>query len=465
MIDNIIVASYLVVILIVGYFKIGKIRDMNEYSIANRCYSLPVMVATMTATVIGSGSTFGFMSSVYIGGVVFILVSFGNPISRLITAQFFVSKIEHFTDCISIGDIMARFYGRYGRIITGIAGALYCAATVGGQVSAIGFIVHYFLNIPYGLGVFLGCGAVILYSTVGGVKAVTSTDVVQFAVLIIAIPMVCNVGISAVGGLSSFFEKIPVSHFALPDTPQSIFNYFFMFLAFSIPFLDPSHTQRILMAKSSDQIRATLRISALIEFPFFLAVGLVGLIAVATNPGLEQNIAFPEVINSILPVGLKGFAIAGLLAIVMSSADSYLNSAGITLVHDTLKPLFGHLLSDDKRELRLTQFTTFVLGTLATVVALCFDSIMAIMLFSFNFWCPIIVVPLYAGLLGLKPLTPRHFVVGAVSGLTTFLLWYLLVEPRLGISALIPSMVGNLIGFMLTHILSSPRKTVAPAIA
>ncbi len=461
MIDNIIVASYLFAVLLVGYFKSRKIRDMREYSIADRTYSLPIMVTTMTATVIGSGSTFGFISSVYVGGILYILISMGNPICRLITAQFLINKIERFSDCISVGDIMDRFYGRYGRVVSGIAGALYCAANVGGQVSAIGFIVHYFLNIPYGVGVFLGCGAVILYSTVGGVKAVTATDVVQFAVLIIAIPMVCNVGISAVGGFSGLVEKIPASHFAMPDTPSSIVSYFFMFLSFTIPFLDPSHSQRILMAKNTKQIRNTLRCSAAIEFPFFLTVGLIGLVAVATNPGLEQNLAFPHVVNTILPVGLKGLAVAGLLAIVMSSADSFLNAAGITLVHDTIKPLFGRAVANEESELRLTKIATFVLGTSATIVALYFDSIMAIMLFSFNFWCPIMVVPLYAALIGIKPLRPRHFIVSSTCGFVAFLAWNYLVEPHLGISALIPSMVANLLGFTLTHLWSRARNRLS----
>jgi SSS family solute:Na+ symporter len=346
---------------------------------------------------------------------------------------------------------MGRFYGRVGRILTGFCGAIFCAAIVGGQVSAIGFIVQYFLNIPYALGVILGCGAVILYSTIGGVKAVTATDVLQFAVLIIALPMVCNVGISMVGGLSSLLEKIPPSHLSWPQTPAATLNYIFMFITFAIPFLDPSITQRFLMAKSTTQIRNTLCISALIEFPFFICVGMIGLVAVATNPDQEANLAFPNVVNTILPMGLKGFAVAGSLAIVMSTADSYLNSAGITLVHDAFKPLFGHLIANERHELRLTQIVTFILGSLATVVALYFDSIMSIIWFSYHFWAPIIIVPLYAGLLGVKNLSSRCFIAGALSGVCVFVVWYVLLEIPYGVSALIPSMLANFAGLELAR--------------
>jgi SSS family solute:Na+ symporter len=449
MVDNLFVIGFLFLVLVIGFFKSKSIRNMREYSIADKNYSLPVMVATVTATVIGGGSTFGIISSVFSSGIIYILISFGNPLNSFLVGQFFVNKMDTFNDCISVGDIMDKFYGRNARIIAGICGAFYCAAAVGGQVSAIGFIINYFLDIPFFLGVLIGCGAVILYSSFGGVKAVTATDVIQFAVIILAIPMVCNIGLNLVGGYSALIEKVPAPLLALPESTGSLINYFFIFLAFSVPFLDPPTTQRLLMAKDRTQIRRTLRLSALIMLPFFLVVGLIGLIAVAINPGYDANMAFPHLVNTILPIGLKGVAIAGLLSVVMSTADSYLNAAGITLVHDVIKPLYRHELKD-RTELRLAQIATFILGTGATIIALSFTSIMSIILFSLNFWGPIIVVPLYAGLLGIKA-SRQCFYGGICGGLGVFFLWHFFVEAQLGISSLIPSMAANLLGFAAVY--------------
>jgi solute:Na+ symporter, SSS family len=456
MIDNVIVVGYLVFVLCLGFYKGRNIKNMREFSVADRKYSLLVMVATVTATVIGGGSTLGLISSVFSVGIVYILISFGNPINHFLVGQFLVDKIENFSDCISVGDIMKKLYGKNAQIITGVCGALYGAAAVGGQVSAIGFIVHYFLGVPVWVGVLVGCGAVILYSSFGGVKAVTATDLLQFAVLIIAIPMVCNVGLNLVGGYQALIAKVPDDLLRLPDTTSSMINYFFIFLAFSVPFLDPPHTQRLLMAKDVTQIKSTMRVSAAIETPFFIVIGLLGLIAVAINPNYDANLAFPHLVNTILPVGLRGLAIAGLLSVVMSTADSYLNAAAISLVHDTIKPLLKIELQD-KTELRLAKLVTFLLGVLATVIAVSFSSIMSIILFTLNFWGPIIVVPLYAGLLGLKPST-RCFYAGSLSGVTIFLLWHFFIEPHVGIGSLIPSMVANAIGFFVTYNLEKVRK-------
>lgn len=456
MVDNSIVLVFLIVVLLVGYFKSRRISCMREYSIADRNYSMPVMVATLTATVIGGGATFGIISSVFSVGLVYIFVSFGNVFNRILVSQFFVDKIEGFANCISVGDVMDKFYGKNARIISGICGSLYCAAAVGGQISAIGFIVNYFLDVPFFLGVLIGCGTVILYSSFGGVKAVTATDVLQFAVLIIAIPMVCNVGLNLIGGYEALLNKVPPNLLTLPTSFGSRINYFFIFLAFAVPFLDPPLTQRLLMAKDRAQIRNSLRMAAVFELPFFVVVGLIGFIAVAINPDHDANLAFPHLINTILPVGLRGLAVIGLLSVVMSTADSYLNAAGITLVHDTIKPLMKNDLSD-LAELRLAKYTTFILGTLATVIALSFDSIMSIILFSLNFWGPILVVPLYAALLDRK-VGPRCFYGGAISGVVVFFLWHFLIEPNIGVGSLIPSMIGNAIGFSIAHYFDKSKK-------
>lgn len=446
MADNIIISSYLIIVLLIGFYKSQNIKTMREFSIANRNYSMPVMVATMTATAIGGGATLGFISSILAFGVVYILISFGYPVFHLLTAQFFVGKLEQFNDCISTGDIIHKLYGKNAQIISGICGSFYCAAMIGGQVSAIGFIVHYFLNIPFMFGVIIGCGAVILYSATGGIKAVTATDVIQFAVILIAIPMICNVGLNVVGGYSSLFEKVPAELLTLPNTPYSIVNSIFIFLSFAIPFLDPPVTQRLLMAIDRQQIRSTLYLTVFFEMIFFSLIGLTALVAAAINPGYDVNLAFPHLINTILPIGLKGLAVAGLLSVVMSTADSYLNSASISLVHDTIKPLLGDSLSD-RAELRLTQLTTVILGTVACVLAISFSSVMSIILFGLNFWGPIMVIPLYAVLMGYK-VSHRCFYAGMCSGLAMFFGWFFLVEPQIGIGSLIPSMLANALGFL-----------------
>lgn len=446
MLDTTIIIIYFIFVLLLGLRKGINIKTISEYAIADRTYALPIMVATIAATWFGGGSTFGFTSSIFTHGLIILLVSMGDPLNLIIAARFLVKRTEIFENHVSVGEIIGSYYGRWPRIITGICGALCCAATVGGQVSALGIIANYFLDMPYILGVILGCGIVILYAAFGGIKAVTSTDVVQFLVIIVAMPMVCNVGLNQIGGFSAFIDKIPPDLLALPSEPPAIINYFFLFLAYAVPFLDPAIMQRLLMAKNPAQRKSMLVIGGLVAVPLYCIIGILGFLAIVNNPGTDANLSFAQLLNDTLPAGLKGLAVIGLFSVVMSTADSYLNAAGICLVHDTIKPLYEKRALSERQELFITKITTFALGIFATIVALSFSSIMNIILFSFNFWGPLVVIPLYAVMLGYNAST-RCFYAGAASGLVTFVTWYCFVEPHLMIASLIPGLIGNIIGF------------------
>lgn len=447
MLDTAIILIYFFITLIFGFYKGSNIKSMSDYAVGSRSYALPIMVATITATWICGGTTFGFTESIHSQGIALLLVAMGEPLNLIVAAFFLIKRFEIFDHNLSVGEIIGDYYGKWPRVITGLCGALSCAGIVGAQVSVVGLIAHYFLDMPYILGVVFGCGIVILYSAFGGIRAVTATDVIQFAVILVAIPMVCNVGIHQVGGIKAFFSQIPPHLLELPHEPTIIINYIFMCMGFGLPFLDPAIMQRLLMAKNQKQRRSMLVIGGLVAIPVYLLVGIIGFVSAILYPGIESSLAFAHLINTTLPAGVKGIAVIGLFSVVMSTADSYLNAAGICLVHDTIKPLS---LMSDKQELFITRLITLFLGIFATVVALSFSSILNMMLFSFNFWGPIIVIPLYAILLGFKVDTTCFF-GGAICGAMTFTIWYFAIEPQFGISGLIPGLIGNFIGFAMTY--------------
>src|SRR5690606_35693241 len=87
--------------------------------------------------------------------------------------------------------------------------------------------------------------------------------------------------------------------------------------------------------------------SGIFSFPFFVITGSIGLIAYLLNPSLDTaNAAIPFVMGEVLPIGIKGLVVAGIISVSMSSADSFLNSAAVCLTHDVVKPLRQTPLSD-----------------------------------------------------------------------------------------------------------------------
>ena len=240
----------------------------------------------------------------------------------------------------SVGDIMRKNYGKTGMVVSGIMAFAVCAGILGAQVGATGYIFNVFLGIPRFHSILIGCGIVIAYSTVGGMRSVVLTDVVQFVILAIGIPLTLILGINHVGGWSAMIDSVPNTHFTFPGTGKTMAQFIALFLAFVFgETLVPPYVQRLFLSKkSSHTVKGTL-FSGIFSFPFFAVTGFIGIVALAIKPDLDPNSAMPFVISTVLPVGLKGLVIAGVISIVMSSADSFLNSASVAITHDVVEPL------------------------------------------------------------------------------------------------------------------------------
>lgn len=448
-IDFTIVAVYLLVTLGVGIYKGRNVSTVREYAVADRTYSTAVMVATITATMIDAASTMGLTEKIFIYGPVFLLLYFGEPIAKIFMAFFIVPRMNKFYEMISVGDIMNRFYGKPGGIITGIAGIILALGYVAAQVSAIGYCFYIFLDMSYILGTLIGCGIVILYSAFGGIKAVTATDAIQFILMITMIPILCDITVTYAGGYASLWNIIPVTHSTVWPEGNST-KYIWLLGIFYLPFLDPAITQRMLMAKNGSQLKKSLLIAAAVEVPMYIYISIIGLVGVVLYPHIEAAVVMPHIINTLLPVGVKGLCIATILAIVMSSADSYLNVASINLVHDVLRQLLNKPLAD-KIELKLTKLFTVLLGIVAVFIALQFQSILDLILNFLGVWAPVVVIPLLAGIFGFKA-SSKSFVLSAAGGITAFILWKIFAsDAGVEVDALIPSMLVNALLFFGSH--------------
>ena len=124
--------------------------------------------------------------------------------------------------------------------------------------------------------------------------------------------------------------------------------------------------------------------------------------------GIASTLLYPNAADSahilsylvqdLMPIGLKGFVIAGLLAIIMSTADTELNAGSVALVHDVIKKISTTKIAES----RLASITTSVMGVIAVITAMQFSSVLDAMLFAYLLWYPVMICPLILGIYGLK---------------------------------------------------------------
>ncbi len=448
MVDIAVVAIYLAGILGLGLWAGRRQNSLVDYAVVSRSYGPWVIFATMSASFIGGGFSTGNAEKVFLFGIANIVGLWGFSVKEILIARFIAPKLVRFPDAISVGDIMAVAYGKIGKVVTGLCALFLCTGIVGAQVGAMGIVFQVFYGIDRIWGIGIGCGIVILYTTFGGMRAVVTTDIVQFIILALGLPLVLIFGVIHVGGIGALIAAVPADRLELPGAHYQWLGLIALVLLFMFgETLVPPYVQRLCIGRTVREAARGTLYSGLFSFPFFAISGLIGLVALAMQPTLDANLALPHVVVTVMPPVLKGLVIAAVISIVMSSANSYLNSASIALINDVLQPLRSHPLKD-RQALLLAKVITFVVGVLSVVFALTIKSILDILIYAYNYWAPVVLVPLIAAIYGYRK-GSLAFVTGAMAGLLTATFWNEVLDKPIHINGLVVGVFVNLAVFAL----------------
>ncbi|MEL7063685.1 MAG: sodium:solute symporter family protein, partial [Bacteroidota bacterium] len=419
--DHLIVYAFLLITLAIGLWAGRGIKDIREYAIANKQFGTGALVLTWLATDIGGESIINIAGEVGQTGIIISLALLGGTVAFIMQAVFVAPRVAYFDGCITMGDIMGTLYGTNGKLISGVAGFFTAICIAGMEMTVLGILCESSLGIDYRYGLGIGGSLLALYSSHGGIKAVTVTDVFQFLILSIVIPVIAIIALKHAGGITSVFTSVPAEKLQVVNHVD-FSQYLALFISLSIfnfGVLDPALIQRLLMGKNQSQLRNQLFIVACFFPAFQITIMLIGLAAFKLYPTLDGTEVVPQILNNLLPTGIKGLAIAGLLAVTISTIDSFLHATGLTLVHDVIKPFC------DKKdividELTWTKYATFLIGLIAIAIGFTrADDLYGFVLASFQFVGPLLTFPFWCGIMGLKP-DQRAFYTAA--GVTTTVL-------------------------------------------
>ncbi len=456
-IDYTIIGVYLIATLILGIYKGWRVWDIAEYAIGGKKHTTLSLTLTIAATIIGAGTVMGTAEQVFKVGIVYIIAVLGVTLSFFFTAKFFMAKLPQFSNCLSVASVIGSVYGKGPRLLTSIIGFLYLAALLGTQLRGLGYWMGQLCDIPYTQALLLGAGITVLYSAFGGIKGVTFTDIYQFFLIILGIPLIGWFGVRSVGGLDAIFSVLPAEKVNPFLHPKLFTEYLPLFIIFALPIFSPQLSQRLLMAHSIKQAKHSLYYMSFLFVPFFLMIGLIGLVALARTPTLPPNQAFSSIVLTLLPTGVKGLAIVGILAVIMSTADSVINTAGVLFAHDIINPLFKERLTG-YQQMVLARWACLVVGFVGIWTASSTKDILSLFMVRSSFWIPCVVVPIMMTFLGYRT-SSKRFYLAVVAGMTTFICWDHFVKPITHINPILPSMFGNLLVFLDFSFLWSMWKT------
>ena len=451
-VDIAIVVVFLIISLAIGLYKGSSVTNIKDYALGGRNFSTGTLTAAIVATWIGGDNFATCLSETYSKGLCFILSSFAALICFLITAHVYVPRMQQFLGDLSVAESMGKLYGNKARIITAAAGIILLITLISVQFKIASTVLGHLIGAS-GAATTIGSGViVILYSSFGGIRSVTFTDVIQFFTFGTIIPFVAWIIWSGIGDTSTVLTTLQTN--PLFDFGQ-LFNYknphFWDFLTimtiYLLPDFEPTIFQRISMSRNIAQIRRALTYAAIAGTVIQLLISWISILILSKDASLNPDNLFAYILENYSFIGLKALFVIGVLTIVMSSADSELNTGAVMFSHDIAANL--NLIKKDN-ELIVSRITTVIIGVAGLLLALKFDNLLELLILGYCFYMPIVSVPFTLAVFGFRT-TADSALAGMIVGFLVVFCWLFLDTE---VDSVIPGLIANLVTMLSYHYLT-----------
>ena len=196
-----VILAYLLVLFGFNFWRSFKVKSQEDFMVAGRSLSMPVLVFTLVCTWIGSGTFIAGAEFSYHAGFSALWMAAGAWVG-IIIIYFLVARIRTFGQ-YTIGDILEVRYGKFARLFGAIALIISFTAIVSYQFRAGGLILNIITegSVPLLWGQIIAAAFVIMFTAMAGMMAVAHTDLFNGIIIVLACVIAVPFVVSAAGGL------------------------------------------------------------------------------------------------------------------------------------------------------------------------------------------------------------------------------------------------------------------------
>ena len=397
-----------------------KVTTLKRFIVGDKILSTKTLVVTIVATFYGATAIFGGVSLTYQTGlgVIWFMVPF--YLGNIALIAFLLKRIAS-SEKYTLPDFLGSFYDK--KLVQASSIVLAIQALIPEAIIAGGKLLSVFMPMPLDIAMVIVGLVIIAYTAIGGIQGVIRTDVLQFAlVLFILVIMVVfifnkpsfNMPSDVISGISKEYFN-PFSYISI----QEIAVWFV--LLFFLPITAAPLYQRFFASKSKTCSEKSVIYSVIIWMAIDSVVILLGFTALQLFPNLtDTDMAFIMLGVAILPNALIGIFFIASLAIIMSTADSFLQAGAASLAYD----LYRHFKpkSTEKQLIMASRMFIIILGLLSLILALYIKMIIPALVFTLTIWTAAILVPTLVGLTGRKIRNDTAF-YSIIGGALSALIW------------------------------------------
>jgi len=369
--------------LAVGVFASRGSLSLTDFAVSGRNMSLTVCSVSIVATWFGSGPMMGSAAAAYRGELLEVL---RDPIASgvsLLIAGFFFARTYRRSRRFTHIDFYERRIGKLAGVISVIVNLIAGSIWLGAVLFAFGVVFESLTGQSAALGILAGTLVIVIYTVMGGLKAVATTDVLQMAFIVIGMLILLFVVVADSGGWRTLPDLLPEHAFEFAPQGTSFsdhFAYFQVWFSSGLVAIGVvSVVQRAMAARNEQVAQNAFYLAGVAYLLFGLVPVTLGYIATTTMPGIDDpNAVVPLLAVEHLHPVLVAIFVGAVISAIMSTSDSILLGCG-TIISVNLLP---RVVRDPSPELELmvarisvpimalvALYTAFNTGTVISAIA------------------------------------------------------------------------------------------------
>jgi SSS family solute:Na+ symporter len=395
--DYIAIIIFAIVLAGFAYF-VRRSESYTDFAVGNKTFGVGLLTASFVATLIGPGFSIGMVGRGFSTGLYFLLGAIAYGVGYYLFGKFLAPKFAQMKDSVSLGEVMEKKYGVWGKQLTGLLSFVLLTGFVAIMVNVASDILSGITGLSVTLSAIVSAVLVAFYTLFGGMKTSVYTDVFQTAVFgtVLLVLLFATAGSAPIGLGEAVANGVSLGTSELAGMSFFGITGFVFTMMFGEVFLPPV-IGRALSAESAEAGKRSFTLTGMIV-PIVLGAFL--LMGIYAGGGLvEAGTASDDVIMGLASgqfgSGMLGLFVVALLSVVLSSMDSLLQAGAVTITSDVAGFSSN---SGNNRSLVTSRIATIVLAVLGTGLALVIPDLISTLLIIYSLWVPVIMVPLFYAL-------------------------------------------------------------------
>ena len=446
---------YLLVLVAVGFKGSRGVATQEDFSVAGRKLNTFVLFGTLLATWIGTGSIFGNAEKTYRVGIAALILPLASLLG--IAVLYGLAGRVRGLKQITIQDLLEKRYNATARLFGVLTLVIAYTTIVSYQYRAAGAVLNLALpDLPVKSAVILTTIFIVIYTATAGMFSIAYIGAVQGVTMILGISTALSVFWVQANGLEGMRRALAPSHFDLFGPILPVEAVGLLLPAFLLVLGDANMYQRFFSARSAGVARkAVLWMLAGVAFMECMII-MTAWVASSLEPDLEIHgrvIAYAA--RDHLPPFLGAVVLTTIMAIVLSTAGSYLLAPATSVVRDIYQR-FVNPKASERFLVFLLRLVVVVLGVIAYYLSTLSDEFLSVALLAYTIYGAGITPALLAAFFWRRATAPGA-VSSIVLGTAVTLMWKVYGSPA--VDAVVPAIVVSVISLIMVSLLTqAPRR-------